>query len=100
MALAMRNSESAGAGTRLEGRRFLVCGICGWVHYAMTAEEKAAQDRTLERYQLDWSERRTYESAYRQCLRCESPVEAFRTAGERDLNRAAGHIVTPVLFDE
>jgi hypothetical protein len=66
----------------------------------MTAEEKAAQDRTLERYQLDWSERRTYESAYRQCLRCESPVEAFRTAGERDLNRAAGHIVTPVLFDE
>jgi hypothetical protein len=66
----------------------------------MTAEEKAAQDRTLERYQLDWSERRTYESAYRQCLRCESPVDAFRTAGERDLDRAAGHMLTPVLLDD
>jgi hypothetical protein len=66
----------------------------------MTAEEKAAQDRTLERYQLDVSERRIYESAYRQCLRCESPVDVFRSAGERDLDRAAGHIVTPVLFDD
>jgi len=100
MGSQVRESESSGAGTRLHGRRFLVCGICGWVHYAMTAEEKAAQDRTLERYQLDWSERRTYESAYRQCLRCESPVDAFRTAGERDLDRAAGHMLTPVLLDD
>ena len=66
----------------------------------MSAEEKAIQDRMLERYQLDLSERRTYESAYRQCLRCESPVDAFRSAGERDLDRAAGHMVTPVLLDD
>jgi hypothetical protein len=100
MASPLMEIEPRGAGTRLYDRRFLVCGICGWVHYAMTAEEKAAQDRTLERYQLDLSERRIYESAYRQCLRCESPVEVFRRAGERDLDRAAGHMVTPVLFDD
>ena len=66
----------------------------------MTTDEKAAQDRILERYQLDLSERRIFESAYRQCLRCESPVDAFRNAGERDLDRAAGQMVTPVLFDD
>ena len=66
----------------------------------MTAEEKAAQDRFLERYKLDWPERRTYESAFRQCLRCESPADVFRLASERDLARAAGHLVTPVLLDD
>jgi hypothetical protein len=100
MASLEREIEPRGVGSRLHDRRFLVCGICGWVHYAMTAEEKAAQDRTLERYQLDLSERRVYESAYRQCLRCESPVEVFRSAADRDLERAAGHMVTPVLLDD
>jgi hypothetical protein len=100
MAALTRETEPQSGKTRLHGRRFLVCGICGWVHYTMTAEEKAAHDRTLERYQLDWPERRTYESAYRQCLRCEAPADVFRTAGERDLARAAGHLVTPVLLDD
>jgi len=58
------------------------------------------QDRALERYQLDWSERREYESSFRQCLRCESPAGVFRTAKEPDLARAAGHIVTPILLDD
>jgi hypothetical protein len=40
-----------------------------------------------------------HESAYRQCLRCESPVGGFRAAAERDLVRASGHMVTPVLID-
>jgi len=83
----------------MDGRKLLVCGACGWVHYVMTAEEKDAQDRSMERYQLDAAERRTYEAAFRQCLRCESPLTMFREARERDLNRAAGHIVTPVLMD-
>jgi hypothetical protein len=65
----------------------------------MSAEEKAAQDRAIERYHLDATERLTYEAAFRQCLRCESPLSEFRDAIERDFNRAAGHIVTPVLLD-
>ncbi len=85
------------SGTILWGRKLLACQVCGWVHYAMTAEEKAANDRSLERYHLTPSERAIYEAAFRQCLRCESPASAFRVAEERDLARAAGHIVTPVL---
>jgi hypothetical protein len=77
----------------------VVCGTCGWVHYAMTPEEKAVQDRTLERYRLNWSERRVYESSFRQCLRCESPAADFRPAEEPDLARARGHLVTPLLLD-
>ena len=81
----------------LRDRRFLTCCECGWVHYVMTAEEKAVSDRFLERYQLSETERYLYESAFRQCLRCESPAEAFRAANEDDMRRAAGHIVTPVF---
>lgn len=84
-------------------RRFLTCPRCGWVHYVMTAEEKAETDRTLarliERYQLREEEQRLYTSTFRQCLRCESPADAFRAATERDLDRAAGHIVTPVFVE-
>jgi len=65
----------------------------------MTVEEKVALDRSLARYNLTPAEQLLYESAYRQCLRCESPVGEFRPAAERDLVRAAGHIVTPVLLD-
>jgi hypothetical protein len=65
----------------------------------MTTEEKAANDRLLERYQLSATERHLYESALRQCLRCEAPASAFAAAQERDLARAAGHLVTPVLVD-
>lgn len=83
----------------LVGRRFLTCGVCGWVHYVMTAEEKAASDRLLERYHLSEAERLTYESAFCQCLRCESPVSKFRAAEERDLARAEGHLVTPVFVE-
>src|SRR5262245_8880154 len=85
--------------TVLTNRRFLSCRECGWVHYVMTAEEKATNDRFLERYQLTDKERFLYESAFRQCLRCETPANAFRTAEEADLARAAGHLVTPVLVD-
>ncbi len=83
----------------LLNRRFLTCRECGWVHYVMTAEEKVASDRSLERYQLSEAERFIYESAFRQCLRCESPASEFRAAGERDLDRAAGHLVTPVFVE-
>jgi hypothetical protein len=85
--------------TVLTNRRLLVCPECGWVHYVMTAEEKAANDRFLERYQLSEYERFLYESAFRQCLRCESPATEFRAAEEPDLDRADGHLITPVLVD-
>ena len=102
MATTMKPSESdleGGARSVLHNRRFLTCRECGWVHYVMTAEEKTANDRLLERYQLSAPERHLYESALRQCLCCESPASAFAAAQERDLARAAGHIVTPVFVD-
>ncbi len=83
----------------LTGRQLLACRLCGWVHYAMTAEEKAVSDRLIERYQLSTAERQTYEAAFRQCLRCEAPVSELRPAQERDLARAEGHLVTPVLVE-
>src|SRR5215467_5973678 len=49
----------------LHNRRFLTCRECGWVHYVMTTEEKAASDRLIERYQLSEAERLIYESAFR-----------------------------------
>src|SRR5712692_6740267 len=101
-ATPMKPSESnlaGGSHSVLLNRRFLTCRECGWVHYVMTAEEKAANDRLLERYRLSATERHLYESAFRQCLRCESPAGAFAAAQERDLARAAGHIVTQVFVD-
>ena len=86
------------SGAQLHNRALVACGACGWVHYVMTADEKAAQDRMVERYQLDPKERDAYESAFRQCLRCESPVGVFHAARDRDLARAASHIITPVLL--
>ena len=81
----------------LTNRKLLVCGTCGWVHYAMTEDEKADLDGVLVRYQLKEDERETYEAEFRQCLRCESPVSVFRQANEREIAQALGHIVTPVL---
>ena len=78
----------------------LACDVCGWVHYAMTANEKAQSDRALERYNLSASERFAYESSFRQCLRCEAPLSEFREARESELTRVAGHLVTPVFADE
>ena len=86
-------------GPTLLERRFVVCRVCGWVHYVMTAEEKAANDRFLERYQLTEAERLVYEAAFRQCLRCESPADDFGAAAAEDLDRAAGHLVTPVFVN-
>jgi len=67
----------------------------------MTPEEKAVNDRLLERlterYDLSQEEQELYESAYRQCLRCESPADSFRAANEEDIDQAEGHIVTPVF---
>ncbi|SRR5713101_1634859 len=88
-----------GSRSVLLDRRFLTCRECGWVHYVMTAEEKAASDRLLERYHLSEAERRIYESAFRQCLRCESPASEFGTAAEADLAQAANHLVTPVFVE-
>lgn len=88
-----------GSRTVLLNRRFLTCRECGWVHYVMTPEEKAANDRVIKRYHLNEAERLVYESAFRQCLRCESPASEFRTAEARDLDRAAGHLVTPVFAE-
>jgi hypothetical protein len=90
------NAVSSGSRNVLSDRRFLTCPACGWVHYVMTSEEKAVNDRFLVRYQLTDKERFLYESAYRQCLRCEEPADDFRAAEEADLARAAGHMVTPV----
>ena len=90
---------SHGSRTVLLNRRFLTCPACGWVHYVMTHEEKAASDRFLLRYQLTDKERFLYESAFRQCLRCEAPAKEFRAAAEDDLARAAGHMVTPVCVE-
>jgi hypothetical protein len=84
----------------LRDRKLLVCGACGWVHYSMTSQEKLANDRRLARYNLTPAEQLAYQSAYRQCLRCEAPVGEFRAAEERDLRRAASHLVTPVMVDE
>jgi hypothetical protein len=92
-------SEGVSAGQNATRRRMLACGVCGWVHYAMTAQEKAQNDRALERYNLSAAESRVYESSFRQCLRCEAPVTDFREARESELTRAAGHLVTPVLTD-
>jgi len=88
---------SHGARSLIFDRRFVTCRDCGWVHYVMTSEEKATNDRFLERYQLTEKERHLYESAFLQCLRCESPANDFRAANEEDLQRAAGHLVTPVF---
>jgi len=65
----------------------------------MTAEEKATNDRVLERYQFSEAERLVYESAFRQCLRCEAPAREFRAAEEPDLAQAEGHLVTPVFVE-
>src|SRR5712691_1492208 len=86
-----------GSRSVLLNRRFLTCRECGWVHYVMTAEEKEAGDRLVERYQLSKGEQLIYESAFRQCLRCEAPANEFRVADEHDLDRAEGHLVTPVF---
>ena len=93
------NESAQGSRTVLLNRRFLTCRECGWVHYVMTAEEKAAHDRLLERYHLSEAEWLVYESAFRQCLRCESSASEFRAANERDLDRAEGHLVTPVFVE-
>jgi hypothetical protein len=63
----------------------------------MTTEEKAASDRLVARYDFSDRERHQYESTFRQCLRCESPVQVFREADAADLAQAEGHLVTPVL---
>ncbi len=94
-----KNESVQGSRSVLLNRRFLTCRECGWVHYVMTAEEKVAGDRLIERYHLSEAERFIYESAFGQCLRCESPASEFRVAGERDLDRAAGHLVTPVFVE-
>lgn len=93
------NKSQKKVGSILLDRRFVTCRICGWVHYVMTAEEKATNDRFLERYQLTVAERQVYETAFRQCLRCESPADEFGAAAEEDLQRAANHLVTPVFVD-
>lgn len=95
------NESQRGTRSVLTDRRFLTCSTCGWVHYAMTVEEKATNDqllnRLIQRYQLSEEEQELYESAYRQCLRCEASADEFRTASDRDLDQAEGHIVTPVF---
>lgn len=95
------DASEKGAYAVLVDRRFLACPECGWVHYVMTPAEKAENDRLLarltERYRLTAQERELYETAFRQCLRCETPASTFRAADGQDLGRAEGHIVTPVF---
>lgn len=96
MAFDERELDDADA-TVPPARQFVTCIECGWVHYVMTDGEKAANDRFADRYDLDDDERFTYESAFRMCLQCEAPVSEFREASARDLQRAEGHLVTPLL---
>jgi hypothetical protein len=96
----MASTESEAQGSAREvllNRRFVTCRECGWVHYVMTSEEKTTNDRFIARYRLTEQEQEIYESAFRQCLRCETPASDFRAANEKDLDRAEGHLVTPVL---
>jgi hypothetical protein len=66
----------------------------------MTADEKHATEQLAQRYQMTTTERMLLESAYRQCLRCESPAADFRAARDSDVARAKGHLVTPVYVDD
>ena len=93
------NESQKKVGSILLDRRFVTCRVCGWVHYVMTAEEKAVICRFLFRYELTAAERQVYEAAFRQCLRCEAPADEFSAAAEEDLQRAASHLVTPVFVD-
>lgn len=97
--MVSKEASSQSARAMLLNRRLIACRACGWVHYVMTADEKAAQDRRLERYQLSDTERQRYEAAFRQCLRCEATAAGFRPAAERDLGQAAGHLITPVYLE-
>lgn len=99
MSSIIQSESPRGPRPVLLNRRFLACCACGWVHYVMTTEEKATNDRFLGRYQLTAQERFLYESAFRQCLRCETPADGFRMAEEADIAQAAGHLVTPVLVE-
>jgi hypothetical protein len=87
----------------LTGRQLVTCAQCGWVHYAMTAEEKSAADAEAsmlaERYRMSEAELTLLELSLRQCLRCESPATSFRVAAPQDVARAQGHIVTPVYVE-
>ena len=95
------DDSGPGSPPRLIDRRLLACPRCGWLHYAMTWAETQENARQLayltRRYGLSPAEQALYAAAYRQCLRCESPAASFRAAREHDLDRAAGHLVTPVL---
>jgi len=44
----------------------------------MTAEEMSTTQGLVQRYQMTSFECGLLESAYRQCLRCESPASGFR----------------------
>jgi len=87
----------------LTNRRLVACAECGWVHYAMTAEEKLAADAhamvIAERYRMSESELVLLELSMRQCLRCESPAASFRPAAPEDVAHAEGHLVTPVYVE-
>jgi hypothetical protein len=97
--MATENVSSVEARSVLLHRRLVTCQACGWVHYVLTAEEKAASDRVLARYALTVAEQRAYELGLTHCVRCEAPARAFRAAEEPDLARAAGHLVTPVFIE-
>ena len=87
----------------LTGRRLIACAQCGWVHYAMNAEEKIAADTQIcelvQRYQMSEEERGLLEAALSQCLRCESPAKSFRAAAPEDVAHAEGHTVTPIYVE-
>lgn len=95
--ISHENAAERGSSFVLLDRRFVTCSERGWAPYAMTAEEKAASAQVIARYHLNEQHQRLYESAFRQCLRWAAPAAACRAANASDLDRAAGHIVTPVL---
>jgi hypothetical protein len=65
----------------------------------MTAEEMRTTQDLAQRYQMTTFERGLLQSAYKQCLRCESPASDFRLATESDLAPADRHLVTPVYVE-
>lgn len=86
-------------GAELVDRILVACRVCGWVHYLMTTAEKAVHDRSLMRYRLGPSEWKAYELEFRQCLRCESPSQMFRSATAQEVSNALDHIVTPIIIE-
>jgi hypothetical protein len=81
----------------LTGTKLLACEGCGWVHYAMSDDERAGLNSAFIRYRFSKHEQETCEAGFQRCVRCESSASGFRQANKADIERALNHLITPVL---